>query len=132
MRVARTIELTDLERNTLTKWSRGRSTAARLVLRAKIMLLAADGRLNKDIATDLNTSRKTVSLWRTRFAEHRLKGIEKDQPRGGRLPRERERIQSEIIRKTTQEPPANATHWTTRTLAKELGINLIPYDFPGE
>ena len=55
MRVARTIELTDLERNTLTKWSRGRSTPARLVLRAKIMLLAADGRLNKDIAADLET-----------------------------------------------------------------------------
>ncbi len=75
MRIARTVELTDLERNTLTKWSRGRSTPSRLVLRAKIVLLATDGRLNKDIAADLDTSKKTVSLWRTRFAERRLKGI---------------------------------------------------------
>ena len=75
MRVARTIELTDLERNTLTKWSRGRATPARVVLRAKIVLLAADGRLNEIIAADLKTSKKTVSLWRTRFADQRLKGI---------------------------------------------------------
>jgi hypothetical protein len=53
MRVARTIELTDLERNTLTKWSRGRATPARVVLRAKIVLLAADGRLNEIIAADI-------------------------------------------------------------------------------
>ncbi len=121
MRVARTIELTDLERNTLTKWSRGRSTPARLVLRAKIMLLAADGRLNKDIATDLNTSRKTVSLWRTRFAERRLEGVEKDAPRGGRHPNVRAKFEAEIIRRTTQETPANATHWSTRSMAKAVG-----------
>ena len=86
MRVERTMELTDLERNTLTKGSRGRSTPARRVQRAKVVLRAADGRLNKDIAAELNTSKKTVSLWRTRFADRRLKGIEKDAPRGGRSP----------------------------------------------
>ena len=75
MRIARTVELTDLERNTLTKWSRDRATPARLVQRAKIVLRAADGRLNRNIANDLKTSKKTVSLWRTRFAERRLKGI---------------------------------------------------------
>jgi len=105
MRFARTIELTDLERNTLTKWSRGRSTPARLVLRAKIVLLAADGRLNKDIAADLDTSKKTVSLWRTRFAERRLEGVEKDAPRGGRHPNVRAKFEAEIIRRTTQETP---------------------------
>ena len=113
MRVARTIELTDLERNTLTKWSRGRATPARLVQRAKIVLRAAEGRLNKDIAADLETSKKTVSLWRTRFADHRLKGIEKDAPRGGRHPSVRATFEAEIIRRTTQETPANATHWST-------------------
>ena len=121
MRVARTIALTDLERSRLMKWSRGRSTPARLVLRAKIVLLAADGRLNKDIAADLETSRKTVSLWRTRFADRRLEGIEKDAPRGGRSPDVRAKFEAEIIRRTTQETPANGTHWSTRSMAKAVG-----------
>ena len=112
MRIARSIELTEMERETLTKWSRGRSTPARLVLRAKIVLAAAEGRLNKDIAVDLKTSKKTVSLWRTRFADHRLPGIEKDAPRGGRHPDMRAKFEAEIIRRTTQETPTNATHWS--------------------
>ncbi len=71
----------------LTRWSRGRSTPARLVLRAKIVLAAAEGKMNKDIAAELATSKKTVSLWRSRFAEQRLAGIEKDAPAaGGRKP----------------------------------------------
>ena len=123
MRVARTIELTDLDRNTLTKWSRGRATPARLVQRAKIVLWAAEGRLNKDIAANLETSKKTVSLWRTRFADHRLKGIEKDAPRGGRKPLKRNALAQRIIEKTTQEKPPNATHWSGRTLAAALGVD---------
>lgn len=121
MRVAKEIQLTDEERTTLTKWSRGRSTPARVVLRAKIVLLAAAGRLNKDIASELNTSKKTVCLWRSRFAEQRLSGIEKDAPRGGRTPDVRAQFEANIIRKTTQEKPANQTHWSTRSMAKAVG-----------
>ena len=62
MRMAQRIELTDEDRKQLTKWSRGRSTPQRLVLRAKIILLAADGMLNQDIAQNLGTLRKTVGL----------------------------------------------------------------------
>ena len=69
MRVAKTIILTDEERVTLTKWARGRSTPARLVLRAKIVLAAADGRENQEIAVDLGCTRRTVGTWRTRFAD---------------------------------------------------------------
>lgn len=87
-----------------------------------MVLLAAEGFSNADIAAELGVKRHTVGCWRNRFAEHGLKGIERDLPRGGRPPKDREQAQSEIIRKTTQELPANATHWTTRTLAKELGI----------
>jgi len=121
MRVAQQIELTEVERQTLTKWSRGRSTPARVVLRARIVLFAADGMLNKDIATRLKASRKTVSLWRSRFAEQRLAGIEQDAPRGGRLPSVRAKFEAEIIRRTTQETPTNATHWSTRSMAKAVG-----------
>jgi len=123
MKHARQIALTDDERKTLECWSRGRLTPSRLVLRARIVLRAADGTMNKDIAKALKTAPKTVSLWRTRFAERRLAGIEKDSPRGGRPPQAREQIAREIVAKTTQELPANATHWSTRTLAKALGTS---------
>lgn len=83
--------------------------------------MAGGGSSNQDIAEELRIKPHTVGRWRNRFAEHRLSGIEKDLPRGGR-PRKRESIESEIIRKTTQETPANATHWSTRTLAKAMGI----------
>ena len=124
MKRAREISVTDEERQTLRRWSRGRSTPARLVLRAKIVLLAAEGMMNKDIAVELTTAPKTVSLWRTRFAGHRLPGIEKDAPRGGRTPTARRKIAKRIIETTTQEKPANATHWSTRTLAKHLGCSV--------
>ena len=123
MRVATEIELSANERATLTKWARGRSTQARLVLRANVVLLAAAGLRNDRIAKKLETSRQTVGLWRTRFAAERLAGIEKDAPRGGRRPRAREQAEAEIIRTTTQEKPANATHWSVRTLAKHLGLD---------
>jgi transposase len=121
MKVAPKIILSDAERTTLLRWSRGRSTASRLVLRAKIVLLAAEGKLNRDIAAELATAPKTVCLWRRRFAEGRLAGIEKDAPRGGRKPSKRNALARKIIHMTTQARPANATHWSTRTLAKELG-----------
>jgi transposase len=123
MRVAKVITLSDEERTTLVRWSRGRSTAARLVLRAKIVLAAAEGRENKDIAAELGCTRRTVGEWRNRFAEFRLEGIERDAPRGGRAPEVRARFEAEIIRRTTQETPPNATQWSTRTLARALGCN---------
>lgn len=64
MRIAKAITLTDEERAALTKWSRGRSTPARLVLRAQIVLAAADGRENKDIAAELGCTRRTIGVWR--------------------------------------------------------------------
>jgi len=120
MRKACQIMLSDSVVKTLKRWSRGRSIAARLVLRAKIVLLAASGKLNKDIAVEIGTNVHTVGCWRSRFARLGLKGIEKDAPRGGRKPTARQRIASMIIEKTTQEKPGNATHWSTRTLAKKL------------
>lgn len=123
MRVAKVITLTDEERTTLTKWSRGRSTPERLVMRAKIVLAAAGGRRNDEIAAELKCTRRTVGTWRNRFVEQRLEGIEQDAPRGGRTPTQRAAFEAEIIRKTTQETPPNATQWSTRSLAKTLGCN---------
>jgi len=123
MRVSVTITLSDDERATLLRWSRGRSEAARLVLRAKIVLAAAEGKQNKVIAKELDTLRKTVALWRKRFAEQRLKGIEKDAPRGGRPATSKHELAALIVKATTTETPPAATHWSTRSLAKYLGIS---------
>lgn len=125
MRVAAAILLTDEERTALVKWAQGRSTEARLVLRAKIVLAAADGATNKQIAADLGTDTHTAARWRNRFAEKRLPGIKQDAPRGGRPPVKRQALVAEIIRRTTQETPPNATHWSTRTLARALGTDAM-------
>lgn len=72
MRIAIAITLNEEERATLTKWSRGGRTPARVVLRAKIVLAAADGRENQDIAAELGCTRPTVGTWWNRFATDRL------------------------------------------------------------
>jgi len=123
MRIAPVIELSEEDRKTLLRWSRGRRTPARLVLRAKIVLLASESLENRQIASELETSRPTVGLWRRRFAERGLSGIEKDAPRGGRPPKSRQALEGRIVEMTTQETPRNATHWSTRTLARVLGTN---------
>ena len=122
MRVAQEIGLTTTEHSTLQGWSQGRRASVRQSERARMILHAADGLTNKEIAMEMGVKAHTVGRWRSRFAESRLGGIEKDLPRGGRPRDQRERLESEIIRKTTQETPKNATHWSTRTLAHELGV----------
>lgn len=123
MRVAKQIVLTDAERVQLTKWSRGRTTPARLVQRAQIVLLAAEGLESKQIASQLRCTRRTVSRWRNRFAESRIPGIVTDAPRPGRWPSVRASKEAEIIRKTTQEKPANATQWSVRSMAVAVGVS---------
>ena len=84
MRIAPKIHLSEEEQQTLTKWSRGRSTPVRLVQRARIILLAEQDLQNKDIAKMLGVMERTVGRWRGRFAKGGLAVIEKDLPRGGR------------------------------------------------
>jgi transposase len=123
VRVAPAIVITDREAKTLQHWARGRSTPARLVLRARIVLHAAEGIANNLIAQKLGTDRLLVGLWRRRFAAQGLAGIEKDAPRSGRPPVAREALTARIIRWTTQKQPPQQTHWSCRTLARELGTS---------
>ena len=123
MRRACQITLSDADRTTLERWSRGRSTQARWVTRARVVLAAAAGKENKDIAAELGISRGAVARWRDRFAASGVAGIKKDAPRGGRPPKERRDLVRRIVEMTTQQKPANATHWSTRTLAEALGTN---------
>ena len=123
MKTAPVITLSAHERQALTTWSRGRSTPSRLVLRAQIVLAAAAGVMNQDIAVQCGTSKKTVSLWRQRFAELRLAGMESDAPRPGRRPAIPSATIELILQKTTQEKPAVATPWSTRSMAKAVGVS---------
>lgn len=123
MRIAVSISLSPQEKTTLLKWSKGRATPARLVLRARIVLLAADGMTNQEISDELQTTRKTVGEWRNRFAELRLKGIQQDAPRGGRPATKRSIEIERILHATTQTKPDNATHWTVRSLARHLNVS---------
>jgi len=122
MRAAGFVTLSDEERSTLERWSRGRATPLRLVERAKIVLSASAGRTNKWIAAELRVDRQTVSRWRKRFIERGLAGIQKDRPRG----RERNRNESiarQIIQKTLHEEPPFGGRWTTRALAAAIGTS---------
>ena len=123
MRIAPCITLSNQDRVTLERWSRGRRTPARLVLRARIVLAAASGRENKAIAAELGINRLLVGKWRNRFALIGLAGIGKDAPRGGRPRSARVAMEAKIIEWTTRKKPGNATHWSCRTLAAELGTN---------
>jgi len=123
MRRAPTIVLAKDERAMLTRWSKGRSTPYRLVQRAKIALMAAKDMPNQAIALALETTPNTVGRWRRRFADKRLAGIQKDEPRPGRRPAKIQQMAPQIIEKTTQSKPAAATHWSTRTMAQEVGAS---------
>ena len=123
MRVAAHVTVTDEERRQLLSWSRGRSTPQRLVIRSKIVLMAADESQNKKIAKRLHVRPKVVTRWRDRFMTHRLDGIRKDAPRPGRKPRISQKKVDEVIDRTLHTKPLGATHWTTRTLAREMGVS---------
>jgi transposase len=123
MKAAPAITLSDSDRATLERWARGRSTPARLVLRSKIALLAASGLLNQEIAQELRCGTKTVCLWRSRFAQRGIGGIEKDAPRGGKRSEGTEVLVQQIIHTTLHESPPRRSRWSTRSLAAVLGTS---------
>jgi transposase len=122
-RMAAPIILSPEERATIDMWARGKRFPVRLVQRAGIIQMAADGIMNQDIAIKLETTRPTVQLWRDRFLAFRLAGLEKDAPRPGRLPRISEEKIAEVVEATLHTKPCNATHWSTRTMATVQGIS---------
>jgi transposase len=93
------------------------------VERSTIVLLAADGWRNKAIAKRLELSEQKVARWRNRFLVEGFGGIEKDAPRPGRKPKITAQQVEAVVRKTLQEKPPNATHWSTRKMAKAVGLS---------
>ena len=120
MRVAPKIELTDEERAVLTKLLRSKLTSVRLDQRARIVLLAAQGRQNLEIAAQLDIGRVQVARWRERYAEKRLAGIERDLPRGAPPTKV---DAARLVELTTQTTPKAATQWSTRSMGKILGVS---------
>ena len=115
------IELTDDERAQLQSWARRRTSAQALAQRSRIVQLAADGLNNTEIAERLGVHRPMVRKWRGRFAAHRLDGLT-DAPRPGQ-PRKITDAQVEaVIVKTLETTPKDATHWSTRSMAREVGL----------
>ena len=117
------ITIKDEDRETLERWARGRTVPVRLVTRARIVLAAAAGASKKGIARELGIRRETVNLWEGRYAARGISGIEKDEPRGAPPRKLDNDAIAAIVKKTTQETPVNATHWSTRTMAEALGTS---------
>jgi len=123
MRVALKIELSDKERTKLERASKGRSVSQRQKERSQIVLLAAQGLENKEIAARLGQDPGKVGRWRKRYAELGLAGIEKDKTRPGRIKPLSASIRSKVIKLTLESKPAGSTHWSRSTMAKEVGIS---------
>ena len=123
MRVAKPIELSEEVPAELRGLAKGRRVEARAQQRARVILLAATGMQNKDIAVEVDLDRRQVALWRQRFLDGGVAALLKDAPRSGRPATVAAKLESRIVRATLQQEPPNATHWSTRTLATELGTS---------
>ena len=120
---AKRLSMSEEQRKTLDAWVRAKTTPQRVVLRSRICLLAADGVSHNAIAKNLKTSRPTVLLWTGRFREQGPPGLSEDAPHGlssRALPAEKVK---EIVEATLHTTPEDATHWSTRTMAKAMGVS---------
>jgi transposase len=123
MRTAPAVELTPDQQSILEAQARSRSLPARLVERSRIVLSAASGKQDKEIALTLRITPKKVARWRQRFLRLGPAGLEKDAPRPGRTPKINRRLIMRVVEMTTRQKPTNATHWSTRTMAAAVGIS---------
>ena len=115
------LEMTAEERSTLTAWARRPKSSQRLALRSKIVLACDEGLTNQKVAQKLGVTANTVTKWRERFRVDRLEGLA-DEPRPGAPRTVSDEQVYEVITRTLETTPKNATHWTTRSMARELGL----------
>jgi transposase len=123
MRVAEAIKLDGKTMSELIKLSKARRVEVRVQQRASVILLAAQGWQNKDIAGEVKLDRRQVALWRRRFIEGGVEALLVDAARSGRTPVVTTEIESQIVSATLNEQPAPAKRWSTRTLASHLGLS---------
>ena len=122
LRLAPKVWLSQEQQDELERFARSRTLAARLVERARIIVRAAAGLDNQEIAEEMDVCRQTVGRWRERFTTRGMDGLE-DRPRSGRPARIQLPAIDQIVRLTTQSTPVAATHWSTRTLAPVVEVS---------
>ena len=116
------LALDGAERETLEQWTRRPKTAQALALRARIVPACADGRSNTGVAAELRVCVDTVGKWRSRFLEQRLDGL-LDQPHSGRPRMIDDADVERVIALTLEATPKDATHWSTRSMARRSGLS---------
>jgi len=117
------LPMSEEQQRQLESWVRACSTPQKIVLRARICLLAHQGLPNRRIAQELNTTRPTVILWRNHFCRAGLVGLEHEPPRQVSSQRTTEEHVKAIVEATLHSKPPAATHWSSRTLAKRFGVS---------
>ncbi|MGH8652586.1 MAG: IS630 family transposase [Gammaproteobacteria bacterium] len=120
---ASVLPMTAEQKRTLEAWIRARTTPQRIVLRSRICLLAGEGKSNNAIADQLGTSRPTVLLWRKRFEKAGPSSLSEDAPHGLSVQRLSAEKVNAIVEATLHTTPEDATHWSTRTMAKAQGVS---------
>jgi len=123
MRVAAPIQLNPEQEAELQKLIRRRTTSVRVVERCHVVLLAAEGLQDLQIARQLQIAPRMASRWRNRFLELGIPGLLKDAPRSGRKATISAAAVAEVVRRTTQTTPNNATHWSRSIMAREVGLS---------
>src|SRR5258708_23196856 len=123
MRTAPRVKLRVEDRDWLEKVSRSRVEAVRLSERALIVLLAADGKSNREIGTSLRIREEKAARWRRRFLDQGRTGLEQDAPGWGRKPTYPPEIVSMVVRRTTRQKPEAATHWSRRLMARATDLS---------
>jgi hypothetical protein len=116
------IELTEQEREELTRWSTSRTLAAGDVFKAKLILALSDGVSYSRIEVELKTSRPTIARWKARFEEGRIAGLE-GRHKGSRPRAATPAMQARVLKKTQQKPPDGSTHWSCRKMAAATGLS---------
>ena len=120
--IAVEVVLSDEEREQLESWARRPKSAQALAQRSRVVLAAAEGLKNTEISQRLSLDQKTVRKWRSRFARDRLDGLI-DEPRPGKPRTISDAQVEEVIVKTLESTPKDATHWSTRSMANEAGLS---------
>ncbi|WP_020129856.1 IS630 family transposase [Streptomyces sp. 303MFCol5.2] len=110
------------ERAALEGWVRRRSTPQSWAVRCRIILACADGMSNKDVGALVGMTGQSVGRWRARFNEHRIAGLG-DLPRSGGPRSVSDEQVAAVVKRTLESTPRNATHWSTRAMARELGLS---------
>ena len=116
------LHVSDSEREVLERWTRRQKSANVLATRARIVLGSSQGQSNKEVAAQLGLSQPTVGKWRARYVARGLDGL-LDEPRPGAPRTVSDKDVDGVVTLTLETVPEDATHWSTRALAKRTGLS---------